>query len=205
MYRPTVGLDPRTFCRFDPIEHAYYRFDEVRVPSITQMLARTGWVDDRWYTEESSERGTRVHELTAAYDLGALNLETCVSYYKPWLEAYVEAIARLRPTWLPDGIEHPSINYTHNFGGRPDRACVIFETRSVLEIKTNDKAWNIEKATPIQTALQAILLSARYPLPAEAWNRMAVYLRPGGQFRVEHHRDRRDFDRAYQVIRKCCT
>jgi len=81
----------------------------------------------------------------------------------------------------------------------------VFGTRTILEIKTHGTGWHITRATSLQTALQAILVSARYPLPAEAWNRMSIHLRPGGQFRVDHHRDRRDFDRAYQVIRKCCT
>jgi len=85
-----------------------------------------------------------------------------------------------------------------------DRRGRVFRTRTICEIKTNNKGWSLEKAHPIQTALQAILVSAQHALPAEAWSRLAIYLRPNGQFRVEHHRDKRDFDRAYEVIRRCC-
>lgn len=194
-----------TFCRFDPVEHAYYDRAGARVQSITQMLMRVGLVDGRWYGEESSERGTRVHELATDYDLGALDLERCVSAFRPWVCGYAAAMKRLRPTWEPDGIEHPSIHPAHRFAGRPDRVGRVFQARAIVEIKTNNKSWNVEAATPIQTALQAILVSARYPLPAEHWARYAIYIRPDGKFRIESHQDTRDFDRAYEIIRQCCS
>ena len=38
------------------------------------------------------------------------------------------------------------------------------------------------------------------PLPA----RYALYLKDKGKFYVEEHKDRRDFDKAYEVIKACC-
>jgi hypothetical protein len=162
------------------------------------MLERTGWIDDTWYTEESSERGTAVHGLTAAYDLGALELKTCVSLYRGWLLGHVACVRHLRPTWLE--IEEPSIHPEYLFGGRPDRVCVVFRTKTILEQKTGGK----DKSHGIQTALQAILASAKHGLPPECWDRRVEYIRDNGKYKVEPHDKRADFDEAYRIIKRCC-
>jgi hypothetical protein len=168
------------------------------------MLERTGWIDSTWYTDESSIRGQAVHRLTADYDLGALDLDSHISKYRPWLLSYVAASKILKP--VHDAVEAPAVHPTFRFGGRPDRVSRIFGVYSILEIKTNNQGWNLEKAHPIQTALQAILVAATRPLPAEAWQRYALYCRPNGQFRVEDHQPtrRKDFDEAHRIIRVCC-
>lgn len=189
--------------RFDPAAHEYT--DDVGrvLPHITGMLERCGWIDSTWYTEESSVRGQAVHRLTADYDLQALDVASCVSRYRPWLLAHVAAMGVLRPTW--DAVEAPAVHPTFRFGGRPDRVGRVFNAHTILDLKSNDKVWNIEKATPIQTALQAILCSATRPLPAEAWTRYALYLRPNGKYRLKEHTEtRKDFDEAYRIIAKCC-
>src|SRR5574341_1863405 len=44
--------------RFDALNHEYLSVATGEVfPHITGMLEQTGWIDDRWYTEESSDRG----------------------------------------------------------------------------------------------------------------------------------------------------
>lgn len=188
--------------RFDAVKHEYTDLAGVELPHITGMLEATGWIDSTWYTEESSVRGQAVHGLTADYDLGALTADGCVSKYRPWLLAYIKAMEILRPTW--DAIEAPAVHPDYRYGGRPDRVGKMHGIYTVLEIKTNNKGWNLEKAHPIQLALQAILLSASRPLPAELWNRVAIYLRPDGKFKVEQFHKRADFDKAYDIIARCC-
>lgn len=188
--------------RFDPDQHEYTDHRGRTLPHITGMLERCGWIDSTWYTEESSVRGQAVHKLTADYDMGALDVASCVSKYRPWLLSYVALLGILRPTW--DSIESPAVHPVYRYGGRPDRSGKVHNIKTVAEVKTNNKGWNLEKAHPIQLALQAILLSASSPLPAEAWHRVAFYLRPDGKFKAEQYTKRADFDEAYRIIGVCC-
>ena len=65
------------------------------------MLEQAGWVDSRWYTLSSCERGSCVHRLTADLDLGAIaDPSTVVSKYGGWLQAHADFNARVKPEIL---------------------------------------------------------------------------------------------------------
>ena len=182
--------------RFDEAEHAYY-LDGKRIPSITQLLDAGGLVNGAaYFTEESRRRGTEVHQLCADYDMGALDPLTVTSNRRPYLMAYVAACSALKPTW--DAIEEADVHPAHGFAGRTDRVGFVLNRQTVAEIKSAAKA----KHHAIQTALQAVLASVRWPLPAEHWQRLVVYVKPSGKFSVERHEDRRDFDVAMDLIRR---
>lgn len=189
--------------RFNADTHTYFLNGQER-PHITGMLLRTGWIDDTWYTEESSERGRQAHKLTADYDLGAVDLARCVSAYRGYLVTHVKAMRLMRPEIkaVEEALIHPELGY----GGRPDREIIAYGAVAVLE----GKSGGVEKAHQVQTALQAILISGRYHLPAEAIARYCLYWklseRKDGSWgwRLEEHRERRDFDEAYRIIRRCC-
>jgi hypothetical protein len=185
--------------RFDVAAHEYF-LNGTLVPSITQMIEQCGLVDADWYTEESRVRGTAVHDLTAAYDLGALDPATCGSKYRGWLLGHVAAMKMLRPKWTH--VEEPFVHGRLRFGGRPDRLGLVFQLRSLLEIKSGA----MEKSHQIQTALQAILVAAEsgFAIPPEHWNRLALYVKPNGKFKLEQHKDRADFDEARRIIQRCC-
>jgi hypothetical protein len=187
--------------RFDAIDHVYIALDTgEQLPHITGMLERTGWIDTTWFSEEGSDRGTCVHELTKHYDLGSLDARTCVSPFRNYLIAYVAATGIVRPQW--EAIEEPLVHWGYRFAGRPDRTGTAYGCRTQAEIKSG----NPSKADAIQTALQAILSAgARGGLPAEHYERLAFYLRPSGRFKVERFHDRRDFDEARRIIRECCA
>ena len=205
-----IGSSSRAGFSFDHGRHEYWdsRTGE-QIPHITGMLTRTGWVDDTWYTEESRERGSIVHWLCTQYDLGALDHDIATYRgsveagdplpYAGYLLAYDAFTKAVRPQW--NAIEIACVHPGFHFGGRPDRAGKIFGARCVLEIKTGGK----EKAHLIQTALQAILLAGEGGLPAEHYVRYAVYLKPNGKAPLERFKDRGDFDKAYQVIKECCS
>jgi len=189
---------PAATFRFDAPNHEYIDMETgVVLPHITGMLERTGWIDDTWYTEESSARGTAVHRLTADFDLGALDVETCVSNYRGYLLAHATAMSILRPEIL--AVEEPIVHPTMRFGGRPDRDVIIRRLRGPLEIKTGDP----EKSHQIQTALQAILIEQSARIPAYGLQRTCLYVRDKGKFKVIEHKDRRDFDEAHRVILRC--
>lgn len=186
--------------RFDAGPHVYRSLDTGRqIPNITSMLERTGWIDDTWFTEESSDRGSCVHQLTADYDLGALDPVRCVSPFRGYLLAHVKAMQALEHTW--ESIEEPAVHPAYPFGGRPDRIGRFVGLKTVLEIKSGAKT----RAHQIQTALQAILVSWDGGLPGEHYQRLAEYLRPDGKFSLELHKDRRDFTEARRVLKVCCN
>lgn len=185
--------------RFDALNHEYLDIDTGECfPHITGMLERTGWIDDRWYTEESSDRGTAVHRLTADYDLGSLHVESCQSRHRGYLLAHVKAVSIARPKML--AVEEPLVHPLLRFGGRPDRDCLAYDLRAVWEIKSGGP----ERAHQVQTALQAILVGHFAKLPPESIGRFCEYIKDKGRFKVERHADRRDFDEARRVIRACC-
>jgi hypothetical protein len=191
-------LEPLPF-RFDAIDHLYLDLHtEQEIPHITGMLQRTGWVDDLWMTEDGRERGQQVHRLTADYDLGALEPSTCVSRYRPYLLGHVKAMSIIRPTW--HHVEEPLVSTRYRFGGRPDRVGVLYGGAGVLEVKSGA----FSRANQIQTALQAILVSDELGIPPELLLRFSLYLTQAGKFKLDANDDRRDFDEAYRIIKRCC-
>lgn len=182
--------------RFEANEHAYF-LDDVQIPSITQMLKATGWVDDRFYTTAARDRGTRVHALAMSYDLGTLNLAH-VERDRGYVLAYTEAMRAIPHAW--DAIEEPAVHEGYPFAGTPDRAGTMFAARGILDLKTGGP----EPSHAVQTALQAILLSADGGLPAWRYQRAGLYLKPSGRYTLIRHPDRRDFDNAFAVLATCC-
>lgn len=195
-----VAITPRPF-RFDAVAHEYVDLTTgAVVPHITGMLLEAGIVDDRWFTEESRDRGSIVHQLTADYDLGALEEpESCVSQHLGFLHAHVAAMKLLHLEVL--AVEEPIVRADPTFGGRPDRVIRRRGMLGTLEIKSTAGK---DKSHQVQTALQAILLEAAYGLPAEQWLRLALYLKPSGRFQAVEHEDLADFAEARRVIRRCC-
>lgn len=186
--------------RFDAIQHLYLPLEAGEpYPHITGMLEETEWSDPTWFTEESRIRGTAVHKLTADFDLGALDVPSCTSRYRGWLLAHERAMQILRPDVLE--VETASVHPTYRFGGRPDRVWKLDGAIVVPDIKTGA----FEKCHPIQTALQAILVSLRYRLPAPAIGRFGLYLQESGRFKFRPFDDRSDFDEALRIIKRCCS
>lgn len=195
----TVAATAPVPFRFDALAHEYIDMATRRVfPHITGMLMRTGWIDDTWFTEESSARGTAVHRLTADYDLGALDVASCVSRHRGYLLGHVRAMEILRPEIVD--VEVPIVHPVYRFGGRPDRIVIVDGRRGVLEVKSALPA----KSHAIQTALQAVLASTDAHLPPELLMRLCLYLRPNGKFSLIEHTNRGDFDQAWKIIHECC-
>ncbi len=204
MTASTATLKPVQF-NFDAADHVY-TVDGVVKPHITGMLQHVGEIDDTWFTEESCDRGTAVHDLTAAYDLGALDPRTLVSKYKNYVLAHVKAMQLLRPMHL--AVEEPEVHPYYQFGGRPDRVLRVHKVLGVYEVKTGVKpTYRHDKpnAHEIQTALQAILVAWRYGLEPRMLQRHAGYYTKTGGVSIETHRHQaRDHDRAMAIIRECC-
>ncbi len=186
--------------RFDASHHEYIDIASGETyEHITGLLEVSGWVDDQWFTEESSVRGRAVHRLTADVDLGAIeDPRSVVSGYKPYLLAHVGAVQLSGVQMLT--VEEPRVHPTLRFAGRPDRSALAYGVRGPWEVKSGDYA----KGHQIQTAMQAILLEAELAIPAHLQARWCCYVRPNGRFKLEEFKDRRDIDEAYRIIRRYC-
>jgi hypothetical protein len=186
--------------RFDAGTHEYIGVDSGLVyPHITGLLQRAGLVDDRWFTDDASQRGQAVHRLTADYDLGALEQpHATTSAYKAWLLGHVAMMTVVRPTFLH--IEEPHVSPRYGFAGQPDRILIAYGQRGTWEIK----AAVPQRSHQIQTALQAILDEDRSGIPAEHAARWCEYLKPTGGARVVEHKDRRDVIEARRIIARFC-
>lgn len=192
--------------RFDAETHTYFHADRI-LPSITQMLDLEGLIDKRWYTEEARERGARVHALTAAFDLGALDDVAAVhDEDRGYLRAHINAMKTLRCRWVE--VEEPRVSPELGFGGRPDRVGYLFGADTVLDLKTGE----VEPWHDVQTALQVILVSSAprtqskdatqrfWKMPR--WQRFGLILRPDGRFKLREHTKPRDFDKARAILRR---
>lgn len=186
--------------RFDADDHSYTDLATgEELPHITGMLEATGWTDSAFFTDDGRERGSAVHKLTADYDLGALDLSACVSRYRPYLLGHATAMAILKPEIL--AVEESIVHPDFRFGGRPDRVWRLLKALAVGDEKSGGE----EKSHQIQTALQAILVSVEYNnIPPEMIERYALYLDKKGKFKLVEHRNRRDFDEARRIIKRCC-
>lgn len=185
--------------RFSKAEHVY-TLDDVELPHVTAMLSACGYIDERWFTTEGRERGTMVHDLAASYDLGAIEHPAAVEcIWKGWFLAYVQAMRQIKPRW--QFVETAMVSLRYRFGGRIDRGGTVWGAKSVVELKTGKR----HQATPIQLALQAILVAPEWHLPPEAIIRYELDLKESGKCVLYEHKDRKDFDKAYEVIEACTT
>lgn len=182
---------------YDEDTHTYTVDGEVR-PHVTGMLERAGESDSTWMTADSRIRGRAVHRMTADVDLGALDPRTFGHIYKGFLLAHVKAISIMRPQWI--AIEEARLHPRFRYGCRTDRVMRYMGVGAVLEIKSGEPT----KAHEIQTALQAIVEADRFQVPPEMVARFCLYLKVNGQFKLEEHTRRRDFDKAYKIIREQC-
>jgi len=200
---------PTEATRFDHALHEYIVDGGEVLPSITQMLVQSGEVDDRFFSEDSRERGIQVHRLTLDYDLGAIEDPRAVtSKYKGWLLAWAKLVELLeRPQWLH--LEEPFTHPTLRFAGTPDRVGHVLKLLSVAEIKSGPHVRAKRRGHPgpheLQTALQAILVASTLHLRPELVTRWGLYIEGSGDCKALHFKDHADVRRARAIIRECCS
>lgn len=69
-------------------EDHIYTVDGEPIDSVTTILQEEGYINTRWYKEGAAEKGSRIHEATAAIDRGDLELS---DFEGSGLEGYIEA------------------------------------------------------------------------------------------------------------------
>jgi len=159
---------------FDPGRHEYREGEEI-ISSVTQILVAAGVIDDRWYTEESRERGSAVHQLCERYALGE---RTSSTGYNLESYEYINAFA----AWMRDKqvstIKTEAVIYGEVLGrryaGKYDLLADIGGRRILVDFKTGGKA----KWHHIQIAA--------YALQVNPDGAALLYLKPDGKYKYDY-------------------
>lgn len=130
-------MKPPTDFRFDADTHTYWLHGK-KIHGVTGILKRCGLIDDRFYTPQSSERGSTVHELCHLSDMGVLDEGTVdarlAGYLAGWRRFLVDT------GFVVHTSEKPMVNETWGFGGTPDKIGMAHGENWILDIKTGDIA-----------------------------------------------------------------
>ena len=171
---------------FDEDLHEY-RLNDRKIPSVTQILASLGFIDDSFFTLESRERGRKVHKITELYDDDSLDMETVDPRLKGYLDAWISFCKAT--SFVPTMIEKRVFNSHLFYAGTLDRKGVNGKGKSViLDIKSGVPAnWH------------AFQCSA-YTLCEDADELLTVYLKEDGKFRVEEHEKKKSINGWLNIV-----
>ena len=132
---------------------ALYTIDGKRVPSVTKILALSGW--SRWdhippeVLARAAERGHTVHAFTQLIDEGRADYDLLPGDWHGYGRAYERFLVetRFRVTALEEIVKNPQ----HRYCGTLDRRGE-FQGPAILDIKTSEV---LSVATPLQLAAYA--------------------------------------------------
>ena len=182
--------------RFTDDPHQYFvcgKHYRYVVPGTTDILAAAGYYPGRRFmTRAGRARGSVIHELTAALDLGLVNLaqleRMTISGY---LRAYVMFLEERQPRFDPEHTEGAAINRRLGFATHVDRAGVL-RGPMVLNIKTGARS----SADPVQAALEVLALDGRW----STRHRYTLYLRKSSSYKLVEHINDGDEGRALEGL-----
>ncbi|MFA5409739.1 MAG: hypothetical protein WC343_13290 [Bacilli bacterium] len=102
---------------FDEESHTY-RYEGVKLPSVTGILKAEGFIDARFYDEFSRQRGTAAHLACHYDDLGILDESTIDPVILPYLSAWRKF--RAESGFVVTVSEAPLMSAAYRFAGKPD-------------------------------------------------------------------------------------
>lgn len=171
----SVSSPPDIFA-FDPAAHAY-RINGVVVPGITRSLEIRGFVDKRWFTDESRKRGTDVHRACWFLAENDLEWSTVKPEYVPRVKGFEAFLSDVKPQLIL--AEKPLYSTVHNFAGTPDFVFLVNGKYWIVDVKTGRAGL----AAQLQTAGQQVLIEERMP-EVKAARRFALELPEQGKYRL---------------------
>lgn len=168
---------------YDAESHRYF-IDGSPAVGLTNAIKLTGFVDDSWFTDEASERGTRVH--AACQFLAEDDLGTVAEDDKPRVDAFARFLSEYTPTLVM--AEAFCFSRTYRFACRLD---FIFDVKalgglSIIEVKTGRPGL----AAKLQTAGQEV--AARETFRFGPLKRFGFELTKEGRYKLVPHTDTAD-------------
>jgi hypothetical protein len=176
--------------QFVPEEHAYIQ-NGIRVPSVTQILELVGIVDYSHIPDSILDRkaeiGTAAHAAAHYYDEGDLDLNSVGEEASPYVTAWMKF--RAETNFKPDLIEYRGIANVDGmeYGYTLDRVGTFQGRPHLLEIKCTAA---VEISWGPQTAAYELALR---PTTKQALRRMAVHLKPNGNYSLIELGDTKDY------------
>jgi len=157
-------------------------------PRVTEILRAAGLVDDRWWTEEARDLGTKVHKAAHYLAEGTLDWDTVDPRVASRLASYQIFLDEMKPEIL--AIEETVTNELYRYIGHLDIRLRLHGREGVLDIKPPGKyPWH-----PIQLSLYA----GCFPRKLARWN---LHLNDeGNRPKLIEHRNRRDWEIAKAAI-----
>ena len=133
---------------FDEKEHKYF-LDGRHILNITTILKLANLIDDRWFSEEATVRGSAVHKAilySIQSDLEKKNLHPIVA---PYFEAWEKFVNDFSFEPIKELCEKPQYHPDYFYAGTPDAIGHSKGRPWLVEVKTGDF-----KTAGYQTAAQ---------------------------------------------------
>ncbi len=124
---------------FDKENHLYF-LDGRIVPSVTEILKKSGIIDDRFFKEGSAEKGTRIHELCEQIAKGEEPDEE---------NGYTKAFRKFLFDTKIEPVEIESSYYSElDFAGTMDIVALFRRELVIIDIKTGGRQewWPLQLA-----------------------------------------------------------
>jgi|ETNvirnome_2_130_1030620.scaffolds.fasta_scaffold09962_2 hypothetical protein len=180
---------------FDPESHVYslygkrYRYI---VPGTTEILRAAGYYATAFYTREGRERGSAIHRLSAALDLGLVDVDKLMrlsisGYLRAFVRFKEENTHRFDAEWIEGAV----VNRRLGFATHVDRAGALGGPM-VLNLKTGSPS----PADPVQSALELLALDGRW----SPRRRYTLYLGANGRYKLVEHVNAGDERSALEAL-----
>jgi hypothetical protein len=158
------------------------------LPRVTDILRRSGLVDDRWFNDHTRDVGTAFHQAAAYLDEGDLAWDSVDPSVIGRLRQYQRFLEEVKPEIL--SIEQEVRNESLQYCGRLDRRVRINGHEGVLDFKGPGRfAWQSVQLSLYTGCLPAASLLKRWTLHLDDEN-----------YRLVEHKDRRDWDVAKAAV-----
>jgi len=116
-------------------DHKYY-YDGILIPSVTQVLKHSGYIDYSFVSEKYMNRGTAVHAITELVDQGINDYSLIAPEIVPFVSAYELFIAEMKPVYTDtESIVLGQID-SMLYAGTVDRVILENGAKRILDIKT---------------------------------------------------------------------
>jgi hypothetical protein len=176
---------------FDAATHRYLHGTR-KIRSVTGLIKAAGLLGPAaaFYSKESAERGTHIHQACLDLDCGREMFVT--SEEASYVDSYEEWRRMVAPVW--SSMEEPKHSEQYDFAGTADRLGTINGKPVVIDFKTGGPAsWH-----GLQLAFYDLLYD---DLPPMIRRRIVVHLRKDGRIpqTVEYH-DHADYTTALTLL-----